>query len=201
LTVLNDDRFVAQLNRNDLAQLHNLCPRSLLQIGSDRFFFQLGIRSIRQNLGEIFDLIVCQSDAAVRREGADLCQDFAAMNQISAANGDLDWPERVSGRAGGNNLARTRGPRFIRLRPGRIEDDHLCFTETGGQRELLIADADPVRLQKRSVTKHVHAESRNVDDNACVRRHRVGAFQLSQFSTIRCVGVRLAAPALERQSQ
>jgi len=178
LAFLNHNRFVAQFNGNYLAQFHYLRPRSLLQICRNRLFFQLSIRSIRQHLREVFDLIIRQAHATVRRERAYLRQRFPAMNQISAADGNFDWPERVTCGAGGDNCARVGSPRFVRLRPGGVKDDHFRFAETGRQGKLLIADADFVRFQKRPVAKYVHAESRNVDDNARVRGHRVWTLQL-----------------------
>jgi hypothetical protein len=68
LAPLNHDRLVAQLNRNDLAQFDYLRSRSVLQIGRYRIFFELCIRSLGQHFREIFDLIIGQTDTAVRRE-------------------------------------------------------------------------------------------------------------------------------------
>ena len=72
LSFLNYDRFVAQLDRNYLAQFHYLCPGFLFQIRRNRLFFQSGVRSIGQDLRELLDLIIRQAHTTVRREGANL---------------------------------------------------------------------------------------------------------------------------------
>src|SRR6267378_1884406 len=104
------------------------------------------MRSLGEDPREIFDLSIRHPHAAMRGEVADLRELLAAMDQISATDGNLDWPERVTLAARGDYLARIRRPGFIRLRPGRIEDDYLGLAQTLRQRKLLIANPYLVRL-------------------------------------------------------
>ena len=123
----------------------------------------------------------------MRRECTNLRQRLAAVDQICAAYGNFYWPEWVTFVARRHNQARVGSPGFIGLRPGWIENDRLCFAEAGGQRELLIADADLVRLHQCAVAKDIHAESRNVDYDAGVLWHCVRTLQEDRLLVCSCL--------------
>jgi len=71
---LNHNGFVSQLNRYYLAQFDDLRPSFLFQIGGYSFFLQLSVRALSQHFREFFDLIIRQTNTAVRRERADFRQ-------------------------------------------------------------------------------------------------------------------------------
>ena len=93
---------------------------------------------------DLSERVEAQVNKRMGREVADLRQRFAAVNQVSATNRNLDWTKGIAWPSGGNDFARIRGPRFIRLCPGGIENNHLSFAKTSRQRKLGIADADLV---------------------------------------------------------
>src|SRR5437660_6301121 len=98
----------------------------------------------------------------MRSERADLCQGLTTVNQVRAADGNLDWSQRVSPVARRHDFTGVRSPRFVGLSPRGIKNDHFRLAKTGGQRELLVTDADLVRFQERAFAKNVHAKSRYV---------------------------------------
>src|SRR6185436_2750822 len=98
-----------------------------------------------EHFGKVLNLWRRESDTAVRREGAQLCRRFAAMNQGWTTDGDLDWAQRIQFAAGRDLLAHIdafhlRYPGLIRRCPRWIKDNYLCFAQPGRKRKLWIAD-------------------------------------------------------------
>src|SRR6266478_3000306 len=98
------------------------------------------MRSLGEDPREISDLSIRHPHAAMRGEVSNLRELLAAMDQISATDGNLDRPERVTLAARGDYLTRIRRPGFIGLRPCRIKDDHFGLAGALRQRKLRIAN-------------------------------------------------------------
>ena len=95
LAVLNDDSFVAKFDRDQLTQLDDSRFCLVLQVRGDGLVREFIARSSGQEFGEIFDLAVGQSHAAVRSKRADLRQRLAAMNQRRRADRNFYGAERI----------------------------------------------------------------------------------------------------------
>ena len=106
---------------------------------------------LREKFSKVLHLRRREPDTTVRREGAQLCRRFAAVNQRWPADWNLDWTEWIQLATGLNLLARAdvfhlRYPRFIGRCPGWIKNNYARFAQTSRQRKLRIADADLIRL-------------------------------------------------------
>src|SRR6266480_619572 len=114
----------------------------------------------------------------MRGKCSDFRQRLPAVNQRWAADGNLDWAERVQlatrfDLSPGAYVFHLCYPGLVRWGPGRIENNCARLAQTGRQRKLRIPYANLVRLDQPTCFKDVHPVSRSIYHYPRIARYSV----------------------------